>query len=47
MPDTIRNSAPYTQNDPGDLTNKLIQKYGRVFVDHTFSNSSFLLYILK
>ncbi len=47
MPDNIRNSAPYTQNDPGDLTNNLIQKYGRVFVDHTFSNSSFLLYILK
>jgi len=47
MPTEIKNSAPYTQNDPGDITNKLIEKYGRVFVDHTFSNSSFLLYILK
>lgn len=51
MPEEVKQSAPFTQNNPGELLNTLIKKYGKeygnVFIDHTFSNSTFLVYILK
>lgn len=51
MPDEYRVNVPYIKHDPGKLLNILTDKYGKklgsVFVDHSFSNSFFLLYILK
>lgn len=47
MPDSVKESIPYTQNDPGKLLNILIEKYANVYIDHTISNSAFILYILK
>lgn len=47
MPDSVRETLDYMQHDPGSLMNKLIEKYGRVSIDHSFHESTFILYILK